>query len=306
MRPIHPWRDTSEIAELIESVFSASLDPIGRRMLRWMRRLGQLGWMGWLLNYWFLPTAARPYGFLWEADGRIVGNANLSEVEGYPGRWALSNVAVHSDYRRQGIARELVKASIDLVRSLNGKVISLQVDDDNPETQALYASLGFKPLTTRTTWIRRGNLVPTLTEIGSARRREWEEWKEQWELAKVVHPEGLIWPYPTTSSIFRSHGFVETLGIGAVRHWISSEKGQLVGSLSARRRMEGGSWRFILVVQPEARGCVEAGLLALALTELPTRGSILLEYPAGVSEATLESFGFNPERTLTWMALEPK
>jgi GNAT superfamily N-acetyltransferase len=279
---------------------------MGRRMLRWMRRFGHLGWIGCLLNYWFLPSAARPYGFLWEADGLVVGNANLSKVEGYPGRWALSNVAVHTDYRRQGIARGLVKASIDLVRSLNGKAIMLQVDHDNPETQVLYASFGFRPMVTRTTWTRRENRVPSLTEIGSARRRKWEEWKQQWEFAKAIHPEGLIWPYPTTSSIFRPHGFIETLGIGDARHWISLEKGQVVGSLSARRRIEKGSWRFILVVQPEAHGRVEAGLIALALTELPTRGSILLEYPAGVAEATLESFGFQSERTLTWMKLEPK
>jgi ribosomal protein S18 acetylase RimI-like enzyme len=291
---------------LIETVFSGSLDPAGRRMLRWMRRLGHLGWIGWLLNYWFLPSAARPYGFLWEADGHVVGNANLSKVEGLPGRWALSNVAVHTDYRRQGIARALVKASIDLVQSLSGKVILLQADRDSPETQVLYASFGFRPLATRTTWLRRGNRVPTVTEIGSARRRKPEEWKQQWELAKVIHPEGLIWPYPTASSIFRPYGFVETFGLGDARHWVWSEKDQLIGSLSARRRMEKGSWRFILVVQPEARGRVEAGLLALALTDLPTRGSIVLEYPAGVADESLGSFGFRPERTLTWMALEPK
>lgn len=271
-----------------------------------MRRLGHLGWIGWLLNYWFLPSTARPYGFLWEEGGRVVGNANLSKVESYPGRWALSNVAVHIDYRRQGIARALIKASIDLVRSLNGKIILLQADRDKPETQVLYTSFGFRPLATRTTWIRRGRRVPTAMEIGSARQRRREEWKQQWELAMEIHPEGLIWPYPTTTSIFRPHGFVEALGLGDVRHWVWSEEGQLIGSLSARRRLDKGSWRFLLIVQPEARGRIEAGLLALALTELPTRGSIVLEYPAGVAEAILESFGFHSERTLTWMALEPK
>ncbi len=271
-----------------------------------MRKLGHLGWIGWLLNYWFLPSAARPYGFLWEADGRVVGNANMSKVEGFPGRWALSNVAVHTDYRRQGIARELVKASIDLVRSLGGDVILLQADLDSPETQVLYAPYGFRPLATRTTWIRRGVRFPSETGISLARRRRREEWKQQWELARVTHPEGLIWPYPTTSSIFRPHGFVEVLGLGSVRHWVWSEKGQLIGSLSARRRLEKGSWRFILIVEPEARGRVEASLLTLALTDLSTHGSIVLEYPAGVAEAPLESFGFHPERTLTWMALEPK
>ncbi len=182
----------------------------------------------------------------------------------------------------------------------------MQVDRDSPETQVLYASFGFRPLATRTTWIRRSDRFPSATGIGLARRRKREEWKQQWELARVIHPEGLIWPYPTTSALFRPHGFVEVFGLGDVRHWVWTEKGQLIGSLSARRRLEKGSWRFILIVQPEARGHVEADLLALALTDLSTRGSIVLEYPAGVAETSLESFGFHPERTLTWMALEPK
>jgi ribosomal protein S18 acetylase RimI-like enzyme len=294
------------VADLVETVFSGSLDPSGRRMLRWMRGLGRLGWIGWLFNYWFLPPAARPYGFLWEDNGRVVGNANLSKVEGYPGRWALSNVAVHTDYRRQGIAKSLVKASIGLVRNRDGKVVLLQVDRDRPETQVLYASFGFRPLATRTTWVRRGGRVPLVTEIGSARRRQREEWKHQWELASKVHPEGLIWPYPTSPSFFRPRGFVEARGLEGVRHWVWSEKGQLIGSLTARRRLERGSWRFILIVEPEARGRVETSILALVLTELYTRGSIVLDYPAGCAEAQLESFGFHPERTLTWMALEPK
>ncbi|HEY43561.1 MAG TPA: GNAT family N-acetyltransferase [Anaerolineae bacterium] len=295
-----------QVAELVETVFSASLDPAGRRMLRWMRRLGRLGWIGWLLNYWFLPPAARPYGFLWEANGRVVGNVNLSKVEGFPRRWALSNVAVHTDYRRQGIARSLVNASIDFVRRLGGDVILLQADRDSPESQVLYASFGFRPLATRTTWVRRSDRVPDVTEIRSARRRQREEWQQQWELAAKVHPEGLIWPYPTSSSFFRPYGFVETLGLGAAQHWVWSEEGQLIGSLTARRRLEKGSWRFILIVEPEARGRVEASLMALVLTELPTQGSIVLDYPTGVAEKQLESFGFHPEQTLTWMALEPK
>jgi GNAT superfamily N-acetyltransferase len=294
------------VAELVEMVFSGSLDPSGRRMLRWMRGLGRLGWIGWLLNYWFLPPAARPYGFLWEVNGHVVGNANLTKVEGCPGRWALSNVAVHTDYRRQGIAKLLVKASIDLVRNRGGDVILLQVDRDHPKTQVLYASFGFKPLATRTIWVRRVGRAPIVTEIGSARRRQREEWKQQWELASKVHPEGLIWPYPTTSSFFRPHRFVAARDLRGVRHWVWPEKGQLIGSLTARRRLEKGSWRFILVVEPEARGRVEAGLMALVLTELPTQGSIVLDYPAGILEEQFESFGFHPERTLTWMALEPK
>jgi len=270
-----------------------------------MRRLSRVGWIGWVLNYWLLPPAAHPFGFVWEVDGRIVGNASLLRVEGCPRRWVLSNVAVYPDHRRRGIGRALVQASIDLVQRSRGEVILLQVKRDNRVAQVLYAAYGFRPLSTRTTWVRRKyQALPVTAEYGLARRRKRGEWHEQWELARRVYPEGLIWPFPVAASLFHPHSLTGAFGLHNMRHWVWSEGGKLLASLVARRGIERGSWRLILVVEPQARGRVEVGLLARALDDLTPSNHVVLDYPAGLAVVELRELGFQPERTLTWMAFD--
>ena len=272
-------------------------------MLRWMRRLSRVGWIGWVLNYGLLPPAAHPLGFVWEVNGRIVGNASLLRVEGCPRRWVLSNVAVHPDHRRRGIGRALVQASIDMVRRRRGEVILLQVERDNQNAQVLYASHGFRPLSTRTTWVRRKyQALPATAEYGLARRRKRGEWHAQWELARRVHPEGLIWPFPLATSLFHPHSLTGVFGLHGTRHWVWSEGDKLLASLIARKGTERGIWRLILVVDSHARGRVEAALIARVLDDLAPSNYVVLDYPAGLAVAELREFGFQPERTLTWMA----
>jgi ribosomal protein S18 acetylase RimI-like enzyme len=293
------------VAELIETVFAQSLDSSGRRMLRWMQTLGRFGWIGWWVNRWLLPPAAHPLGFVWEENDRIVGNASLLEVRGFPGRWVLSNVAVHPEYRRRGIARALVRACIELSRHEKGKSILLQVDHDQLGAQELYLNFNFRQLITRTTWVRRGwSRSPKSISIGSARRRRPEEWRKQLALARRVHPEGLIWPYPVTSSLFRPRGLGILTGLESPRHWVWVEGGKMLGSLTARRSLESGKLRWILIVEPVARGYVESGLLTVGFADLGTDQTIHMDYPVSVLEADLRAFGFKAERTLTWMELD--
>jgi len=305
LRPIDMRRDMRVVADLIETAFAGRLDPEGRRMLHWMRNLGRAGWIGWLLNYWLLPPAAHPLGFVWEVDGRVVGNASLLKVAGCLKRWVLSNVAVYPDHRRRGIGRALVQASIDMVHRRRGEVILLQVDRDNRVAQVLYASYGFRPLSTRTTWVRRRDqALPATAEYGLARRRKRGEWHEQWELARRVNPEGLIWPFPVAASLFRPNSLLDTFSLDSMRHWVWSEGGKLLASLTARRGMGRGGWRLILVVEPRARGRVEASLLARGLDDLALSDHMVLDYPAGLAVEELQELGFRPERTLTWMAVD--
>ncbi|MBO4954495.1 MAG: ribosomal protein S18-alanine N-acetyltransferase [Clostridia bacterium] len=78
--------------------------------------------------------------FLAEADGQIVG---------YAGAWLIvdevqiTNIAVHSDYRRRGIGKALLTHLLNATQKEGATFYSLEVRRSNLPAQALYKSQGF-------------------------------------------------------------------------------------------------------------------------------------------------------------------
>ena len=65
--------------------------------------------------------------------GRIVGNLSLIPfVRRGHVVYLIANVAVHPDYRRRGIARQLTQTALDYLRQRGVSSAWLQVRDDNP------------------------------------------------------------------------------------------------------------------------------------------------------------------------------
>lgn len=306
LRPIDARRDLAAVAGLIETTFAGRLDSNGRRMLREMRMAGKAGWLGSLVAWLFLPAMAPPQGFVWEEDGRVVGNASLLRVEGHRERWVLANVAVQAEFRRRGIARRLTQACLDLAWQRRVSKVLLQVDADNLGAAALYTSLGFRHLTTRTTWTHPpGKALLPEPAHGLARRRTADEWKEQWALASRLHPEGLVWPFPVQLEWFRPGPMSEPWGLRGRGQWIWPSSGPIAGSLTARWATDRPGWRLILVVDPAGRGLAEVALLREALAEAEAqRAALVLDYPPGPADAQLSQMGWRPERTLAWMSVD--
>jgi ribosomal protein S18 acetylase RimI-like enzyme len=304
IRALDPRRDMGPIADLIESAFPLEFDPAGRRMVRDMRTFGTAGILGYWIGRIVLPPAAYPLGFVWEQDGDVVGNASLLRVDGFPRRWVLANVVVREDYRRKGIGRELTRASIELARARKAKELFLQVDSTKQGAQILYASLGFHPHGTRGTWvISPSQRAPDMRSIGLTRERRAGEWKAQLDLAKRLHPEGLVWPYPLTSSLYRHPWLQRVFRVTLSRHWVWTEDNRLMGSLTTRAQVEKRKVRFILLVDPEMRGTIERPLLNAGLGALHDKQkTIVMDYPAGFVDQELRDIGFTQKRTLTWMS----
>lgn len=301
LRRVDPRRDMAGIAELVEIAFAGSLDPTGRRMVQDMRLFGRAGWPGWLLGRLLLPPAAYPEGFVWVEAGRVVGNASLLPVEGHPRRWVMANVAVHPEYRRRGIARAMALAGVDWARQRRANIVILQVQRDNREALGLYTGLGFRTLCTRATWARQpGAETCPPPAAAPVRRRRPEEWVGQWDLARRLHPEGLVWPFPLEAGVFRPAAF----GLDTTRHWVWEEGGRLLASVTAQPWTARAAWRLVMISEFEARGRVEAGLISRALHDLPSRTGVSLDYPADSGQAALEACGFRTQHTLTWMAFD--
>ena len=70
-------------------------------------------------------------------------------VVGFVGIWivvgegSITNIAVHSDYRKQGIGSKLLDSLINLCNDLNCSSINLEVRASNFPAQSLYKKYGF-------------------------------------------------------------------------------------------------------------------------------------------------------------------
>lgn len=305
-RPVDPRRDMAELADLIEVSFGQRLDSGGRRLVNEMRAFGQAGLLGWLLGRLFLPQAAYPLGYVWEEDGRIVGNASLLPVASDSPRWVMANVAVHPDYRRRGIARHLVQAGLSLARRRGCEEVVLQVDHENWAARNLYRELAFEVLTTRTSWTRSGGAPsPGGPPAGEVTERRQSEWTEQWALARRLYPEGLTWPYPSNAEWFRPIGWASVLGWKRQEHGvIRDEQGHVQASGTGRFSREVPGWQVALLVPPEERGDREGPLLRWLIEKTAPSGfSMSLSYPSGPADESIASLNFRARRTLTWMGL---
>ena len=79
-------------------------------------------------------------------DGTILGYAGLLVVldEGY-----ITNVAVRPEYRRQGIAGELLSVFRRFAEGNRMAFLTLEVRDSNASARALYAKYGFREVGVR-------------------------------------------------------------------------------------------------------------------------------------------------------------
>jgi ribosomal protein S18 acetylase RimI-like enzyme len=304
IRPVNPRSDMGAIADLIQEAFDQEMDPVGSQLVRDMKAFSRAGYFGWLFGRLFLPQAAYPMGYVWEEDGQVVGNASLLRVEGYPWRWVMANVAVDPAYRRKGIGRSLIQASLALAQRKKAREVLLQALSSNQVAQVLYASSGFKPLSTRTTWSRRRS-QETLSAIdtGASRLRVEGEWQDQLSLAERLHPEGLIWPYPLTPSIFHFSGFSRFYLQANSQHWVWYEGQRLLGSLTARYSTERSTVRFVLIIDSEVQGEIERHLVSAGLAAFSQRRvRFVMDYPARIAVQDFQDLGFEADRTLTWMS----
>ncbi len=80
-----------------------------------------------------------------EAAKEYVGKDNSGmDDETQAGELYLDSLAVLPEYRRQGIARQLILATKEKADAMHLPCVGLLVDKDNPDGEALYASVGFR------------------------------------------------------------------------------------------------------------------------------------------------------------------
>jgi ribosomal protein S18 acetylase RimI-like enzyme len=81
-------------------------------------------------------------GFVAQEGNAMVG-MTMAQREGTTTMWYIGTVGVLPEFRGRGIARQLVQATLEMMRTRGGTRARLGVIDGNTPAQSLYRSLGF-------------------------------------------------------------------------------------------------------------------------------------------------------------------
>jgi ribosomal protein S18 acetylase RimI-like enzyme len=306
MRSLNVLRDLPAVADLIELCFSSTLDPEGRNYIDQMRRNGRdsrfLSWAPRVIESVSLPLS----GFVWEDNGRIVGNVSLIPFFKNGQRtFLIANVATHPDYRRQGIARALTEAAMRHAREKRADAIWLHVRDDNRGAITLYEELGFTERARRTSWYASSGTTPpgNIHAPVSIQPRLARDWQFQSQWLERIYPSEFNWYFTQNWNILKP-GLLNDLyrfmtDINVVQ-WSAYREGKLEAVLSCQQT-PGHSDHLWLAMPRKYDPDTVTMLLQHGRRLLSQYHSLTLEFPAGVSDETIRMAGFVPQRTLVWM-----
>ena len=314
-RPLNILHDLPQVADLIELCFSSTIDDEGQSYLDQMRRASRdnefLRWAGRVVDSTSMPLS----GFVWEDNGRIVGNASLVyQTYGSRRIAMIANVATHPDYRRQGIGRALTEGAMAHARRKGVKELWLHVREDNPTAIRIYEDLGFVERARRTTYYSKpGSPVSALGASGSLTSQAQSsllvtqprprDWPLQHDWLKRAHPYELSWysrwnwdrlAPDIWNWLYRV--FVEF----NIRQWAALRDGRLVAAVSWVPTIHTSNMLWVASLPTgDAEGLRSA--LESARYELSHYRRLAVEYPAGEMAQAIESAGFAAFRTLIWM-----
>ena len=107
------------------------------------------------LSYWLVAMAGNVVA------GYVGSQTVLGESD-------MMNLAVRGEFRRQGVARDLVLALIDGLNQRGSHCLTLEVRDSNAPARKLYEKLGFVQVGIRPNYYQHPR------EDGQILRKEWE------------------------------------------------------------------------------------------------------------------------------------
>lgn len=308
-RPINLSKDIPQVVRLLEMVFGETLDAEGQRMFAQIGNNSQPPFM-WR---WSQGLAQLSPGFVWEENGRIVGNITLLPAQ-TPRRFLVANVAVHPDFRRQGMARRLMQAVLEAIAQRRGQTVLLQVVKDNYRAVNLYRSLDFVMVGSMTEWtatasrVRELPLVDNRVAVRPIQRKEYQA-GYQLDLS-CLHPD-LNWPDPLRPEAYQT-GWWRQLGHflnGRQQEtWVTaSSSGQIIGLANISSEW-GRVHRLSVRVHPAWRGQLERPLMAKLIRRLRylPRRNVRIDHPDQDENVNqlLEEANFTARRTLTHMRLD--
>jgi ribosomal protein S18 acetylase RimI-like enzyme len=305
IRPLDTHRDLAQAADLIELCFSATMDDDGRSYLRQIRGAGedhnQVSWVPGAGERISVPL----YGYVWEENGRIVGNLSLIPfMDGLKWIYLIANVAVHPAYRGQGIGRILTERALEHIQEREAAAW-LQVRDDNDIAQNLYRSLGFIEKARRTNWrYKPGNAAgtPPISPEVVIQNRSSTIWKDQKFWLNQAYPPEIGWYLSFNKKRYGPslwQTFIRFVGGNDMRHWSGYLNNRLIGVVTWEPgRSVDVIWLGLDIKYEDV--AIQA-LVTYLCNTLCNRPGFIINYPANRGKQALRKVSFVEQNTLIWM-----
>lgn len=196
-------------------------------------------------------------GFIAEEENKPAGLINYMRQRDEP-EWYIANVTVLPAYRRRGIARKLVEATLDELRNRKAKVAFLDVVVGNDPAFNLYKEMGFEAFTQSSDYHYQKEvpIVPhPLPEGYTLKPLGIFDWQTRFSLAKRVTPEHITRYQPVTEGRYRvplimpifGKLFETTGGIRSERFAIYDLHRDVVGTGQYNYRTRTGGINFVNV-----------------------------------------------------------
>ena len=304
LRPLNILRDLPHVADLIELCFSSTMDSEGQQYIKDMRRAGHdnsyLQWISRTAETTSLPLT----GYVWEEDGKIVGNASLIPFKHKKQRvYLIANVAVNPDFRRRGIARALTERAMIHAREKKADSVWLHVRDDNPGAVKLYTDLGFVERARRTSWQSSGDATaPQLQTDISVTKRHSRWWFTQQNWLSRLYPDHLAWHRNWGFNALRPglwNWFYLLFVDMNIRQWAAEKGEKLEAALSWVP--SGRAESIFIAAGPRSDPDAVTALLLHIRRVLFYNRYLSLEFPSGEFDQAIQKAGFKSMRTLIWM-----
>ena len=206
-------------------------------------------------------------GYVWEEDGIPVGYAMLqpTAMMGSPA-WEISRVAVLPSYRRHGIARQLVDASLALARGKGAQTITLSVFTQNVPAYRFYAGMGFEHYSGSTQMNRAAEVqIPERQPIPPGyivNEATYSDWRPSYQLSDRITPPEVRDYKPVAQSNYHPPLLIRTLetfmdrfsGVAKGRTVVyrdegaGEDSGEVVATASYRARLKPGGVNLIFFV----------------------------------------------------------
>ncbi len=310
IRRLNPNRDLDAVADLVEDAFELKGDPEGAWVLHQMRAYARRA-----KSYpdIFSPPGA-PEGFVWEANGKIVGNISIVKYfQGDARKVLIANVAVARDFRRRGIASALTRHALRFIGQQAQTEVWLQVRSENQAAIQMYVQLGFEFSSALSQWrcspinlhltASRGGFPPELQIVS----RKPKDWKLQKRWLEMNYPAQTRWYFNANLEWFSPWSFLNPAAwqtLTSLRHFALRDDTQLLGVLTRQKtRLSSDQIWLALPDGPQEDMRADKLLGALLEEEDPVR-PLLLEYPRGRAQLGIQSAGFTLARNLDWMKLK--